>query len=103
AHPQPAKQGSESKAEHVGDVPMPPASFEMLLTTLATEALMALGQLPHPVTGKAQQHPQQAKYLIDTIDVLREKTKGNLSPHEDQASEGLLHQLRLAFIQVASK
>ena len=33
---------------------MPPASFEMLLTTLATEALMALGQVPHPITGKVE-------------------------------------------------
>src|SRR5262249_60747425 len=41
-------------ADAATDLPMPPASFEMLLTTLATEALVALGQVPHPVTGKPQ-------------------------------------------------
>ena len=80
------------------DFQFPPASFDLLLTTLATESLVALGQMPHPITGKAQPHRSHAKYLIDTIDVLREKTKGNLTPEEQQAIDGLLHQLRMVFI-----
>ncbi|MEM6330395.1 MAG: DUF1844 domain-containing protein [Planctomycetota bacterium] len=80
------------------DPPMPPASFEMLLTTLATEAMMAMGQMPHPVTGESQVRRNQAKYLIDTIEVLKDKTAGNLSEPEAQATEGLLHQLRMAFV-----
>lgn len=83
------------------DVPYPPASFEMLLTTLATEGLIALGQVPHPATGKPQVARNHAQYIIDTIDVLREKTKGNLTPPEEQAIEALLHQLRMAFIETA--
>ena len=82
-----------------GDFPMPPASLELLLTTLATEALMSLGQIPHPATGQLTTHPNQAKYLIDTIDVLREKTKGNLTPDEQQTIDSLLHQLRMVFIE----
>jgi hypothetical protein len=85
------------------DVPMPPASFELLLTTLATEALVALGEVPHPVTGKAQVRRHHAKYLIDTIDVLRQKTKGNLTPDEQQAIDGLLHQLRMTFVGAAAE
>ncbi|MEM9186569.1 MAG: DUF1844 domain-containing protein [Planctomycetota bacterium] len=82
-----------------GDDPeMPPASFELLLTTLATEAMMALGQMPHPVTGESRARPNQAKYLIDTIEVLRDKTAGNLGDAESQAVEGLLHQLRMAYV-----
>ncbi len=80
------------------DPEMPPASFEMLLTGLATEAMMAMGQIPHPVTGEASVHPNQAKYLIDTIEVLRDKTKGNTGPGEAEAIDGLLHQLRMAFV-----
>jgi hypothetical protein len=82
------------------DVPMPPASFGLLLTTLATEALMAMGQLPHPMTGQTQKHRHQARYLIDTIDMLREKTKGNLTEQEQEMLDTLLHQLRMAFIAV---
>ncbi len=81
---------------------MPPASLEMLLTMLATEAMVALGQIPHPATGQGQVDSGQAQYLIDLIDVLREKTKGNLTPREQQLMETLLHQLRLAFVETAS-
>jgi hypothetical protein len=85
------------------DVPMPPASFELLLTTLTTEALMALGQVPHPVTGKAEVRPNHAKYLIDTVEMLRQKTKGNLTPGEQQAIDSLLHQLRMLFVAAAAQ
>jgi hypothetical protein len=80
------------------DAPMPPASLELLLTMLATEALVALGQMPHPATGQVQTQRNQAEYLIDTIDVIKEKTKGNLTPGEQQLIETLLHQLRIVFV-----
>jgi hypothetical protein len=85
------------------DPPMPAASFELLLTTLATEALVALGQVPHPATGKTQVQRNQAKFFIDTVDVLRQKTAGNLTASEQQVIESLLHQMRLVFVQTADK
>jgi hypothetical protein len=91
----------ESAAEGT-DLPMPQASFEMLLTTLATEALVALGQVPHPATGKTEVHRNQAKFLIDTVDILKQKTAGNLSTSEQQVLDSLLHQLRMVFVQTAS-
>jgi hypothetical protein len=84
-----------------GAIPMPPASLEMLLTTLATEALVALGQVPHPTSGQTHVHRHQAQYLIDTIDMLRQKTKGNLTPREEQMFDSLLHQLRMVFVETA--
>lgn len=91
---------SESDAAGTDEDPaMPPASFEMLLTGLATEAMMALGQFPHPQTGESTLRKNQAKYLIDTIEMLKDKTAGNLEAGESQAVESLLHQLRMIFIQ----
>jgi len=84
-----------------GDYQMPAASLEMLVTTLATESLMALGQIPHPQTGEPIFAPEQAKYLIDTIEVIQDKTKGNTTPQESQLLEEILHQLRLAYVQIA--
>ena len=81
---------------------MPPASLEMLVTTLVTEAMISLGQVPHPQTGEVVFQPLQAKYLIDTIDMLREKTKGNVTADETNLMEQLLHQLRLAYVQLTS-
>jgi hypothetical protein len=80
---------------------MPPASLELLLTTLGTEALVSMGQLQHPLTGKLHTQRNQAKYLIDTIEVLREKTKGNLTSAEQQLIDSLLHQLRMVFVETA--
>ena len=84
------------------DFPMPPASFEMLVSTLATEALVAMGQVPHPGTGKAELRRNQAQYLIDTLDILRQKSQGNLTPAEQQLLEDVLHQLRMVFIAVTA-
>ena len=82
------------------DPPMPPASIQMLVSSLATEALMALGQVPHPVTNERKARRNQAKYLIDTIEILKEKTEGNIPPEESTAIGDLLHQLRMAFVQM---
>jgi 3-oxoacyl-ACP reductase-like protein len=100
-----AEPAQRAAPEPAGAAPMqmPPASLEMLLTMLATEALAALGQIPHPATGQAQVDRGQAQYLIDLIDVLREKTKGNLDAREDQLMETLLHQLRMAFIETTNQ
>jgi hypothetical protein len=95
----PKAEGAD--ASDLNDPPMPPASFELLLTTLATEALVSLGQVPHPVTGKTQVQRNQAKFLIDTVDILRQKTAGNLTTSEQAVVDSLLHQMRLVFVQTA--
>lgn len=97
-----ATQQPSKPAAPPGDVQMPPASLEMLITTLVTEAMISLGQIPHPHTGEAIFQPQHAKYLIDTIEVLREKTQGNVTPDESQLMDQLLHQLRLAYVQLTT-
>jgi hypothetical protein len=98
-----AGAGEQTGKTEPVDVPMPPASFELTVTTLATEALVALGQVPHPATGKTHVHRHQAQYFIDTIEVLRTKTKGNLTADEQQMIDSLLHQLRMLFISVAAQ
>jgi hypothetical protein len=95
--------GAAPSSQAPGDMPMPPASFELLLTMLATEAMVALGQIANPVTGKVDVHRGQAQYLIDLIDVLRDKTKGNLTPGEEQLIETLLHQLHMVFVETAGQ
>jgi hypothetical protein len=81
---------------------LPAASFEMLVTTLATEAMIGLGQIPHPMTQELHPDPDQARYAIDMLEMLAEKTKGNLTPGEEHGMRDLLHQLRMAFIAVQS-
>lgn len=80
----------------------PPASFEMLVTMFASEAMAGLGQFPHPLTGKQQVDLDQARYAIDMLEMLAEKTKGNLAPAEETGLRELLHQLRMSFVAVRS-
>ncbi|MEO0528961.1 MAG: DUF1844 domain-containing protein [Planctomycetota bacterium] len=91
--PDPATSGSPPE-----DPPMPPASMSMLMSSLATEALISMGQMPHPATGQVVKARNQAKYLIDTLELLQEKTAGNLTPDEATALGDILHQLRMAFV-----
>lgn len=96
--PRPQASGASGEAVHKDDPPMPPASLDLLVSTLATEAMLALGAIAHPATGKRGFHPNQAKYLIDMLAVLAEKTKGNVVAEETEAIGALLHQLRMGFI-----
>jgi Domain of unknown function (DUF1844) len=82
---------------------LPPASFEMLVTTFATEAMVALGQLPNPFTNEHAINWDHARYTIDMLQVLEDKTKGNLSADEAAVLEGLLHQLRMAFVTLQNE
>jgi len=90
--------GEEADAEAIGE--LPEASFELLISTFVTEAMVALGQFPHPGTGEIEADLGHAKFAIDMIEVIVEKTKGNLDPMEEQGIKDILHQLRMAFIAV---
>lgn len=90
--------GADAAAAAEGGPEFPPASFEMLITALATEAMMGMGQIPHPLSGQPEANLSQARYAIDMLEVIQEKTKGNLETGEEDGLRDLLHQLRMAFI-----
>ena len=78
---------------------MPPASFDFLVTTLATQAMMALGQMPGPDGKPEKVQKPIAKHYIDLLGVLEEKTKGNLEANEQKMLGGILHELRMIFLR----
>ena len=73
--------------------------FEALMSSLAMEAFVHLGDVAHPSTGRAEVNLQQAKYLIDLLGMLELKTKGNLSPTETQQLSEYLYQLRMRYVE----
>lgn len=95
---QATSDGKEAQSQE-----LPPASFEMLVSTFASEALIALGQVPNPVNNEYTLSWEHARYTIDMLQVLEDKTKGNLSTDEAAMLEGLLHQLRMAFVALQSQ
>ena len=84
---------------HRGEPALPPANLTFLVTTLATQAMVALGQIPDPFSEKAEFRPVQATHFIDTLQMLDEKTAGNRTPEESTVLHGCLHQLRMLFVQ----
>jgi hypothetical protein len=77
---------------------LPQPSLEVIISTFATQAAVALGQLPNPMTGNTEDDLEQAKFAIDLLQVLEEKTKGNRDEHEEQLLTDVLYKLRLIFI-----
>jgi hypothetical protein len=69
---------------------------------LATSALVNLGEVPNPVDNKQSVDLEMARHNIDTLSMLGEKTKGNLTPSEEQLLAGLLNELRLKFVAKSS-
>lgn len=77
----------------------PPPTFEFLVQTIFTQALMALGRIPNPITQKTYTNLETAKHFIDTLAMLEAKTAGNLATDERQLLEETLHQLRMMFME----
>jgi hypothetical protein len=78
---------------------LPEPSFATLISMLSTQAMVALGLLPNPMTKKAEKELPVARYFIDLIGVLEKKTAGNLDREEAAALDETLHTLRMAFVQ----
>lgn len=78
----------------------PESLFESFVENLALRALINLGVTPNPITGQNEKDLNQAKYLIDTLEMLGKKTNGNLTANESKKLDEILHELRLAFVKV---
>lgn len=79
---------------------IPPATFQTLLSTMISQALMYMGGIADPQTGKAMIHLDAAKHSIDLLGILEEKTKGNLSDEESKLLSQALNELRMSFLSL---
>jgi hypothetical protein len=79
---------------------LPPPSFQLLVSSLATQTLMAMGQIPDP-EGKMTAQLDHAKHAIDMLAMLETKTKGNLTGDEATMLDQVLHELRMAYIAIS--
>lgn len=77
-----------------------PASFVNFLSTLASQAFASLGAMPHPVTGQRSLDLETAKYWIEVLSMLKDKTEGNLLGKEAELLTGILSDLKMNFVQI---
>lgn len=74
------------------------ASFSTLVLSIGSSAAMALGLAPNPVSGKTEKDLALARFNIDLLVMLRDKTKGNLSADEQHFVDSIVSDLQMKFI-----
>jgi len=94
-----AKAAAEKVAEDSQEAPLPEINFSTFIFSLNTSALLHLGEIPDPASGKEQKDLAMAKQTIDLIAMLEEKTKGNLTSEEENLVKHILYELRLRYVQ----
>lgn len=98
AKPEPAGTGPAAQTNL--NVPKRSPEFENLVRSLGQNAAMLLGGYADPRTGQPMLDLEGAREMIDMLDILREKTIGNLAPEEDTLLLDVLGNLKLAFMEM---
>jgi len=96
----PAEKGKAPATPPPADAPKRVPAFENLVRMLGQNAAMVLGGYADPQTGQPIIDPEAARELIDMLDALHEKTKGNLAPEEDNLLLDLLGKLKLTYLEI---
>jgi len=98
SEPDASATASASRPEQV-----PPASLETLISTIATQALFSLGAIPDPRTNQRMTNLDLARHHVDTLAIVEEKTRGNLSDAEQAMISQTLYELRSRYIAVSNQ
>jgi len=101
AEKEPSEESSEK--ETAAGEGLPEISFSAFVISLSTQALMHLGEIANPLSGKVETDVPVARQLIDIIAVLREKTRGNLDLGEAKLMDDVLFDLRMRYVEAVKK
>ena len=96
-----AEQEDKQEDEPQERGPLPAGNLAALISMLATQSLFAMGLLQ--VKGQEDRKPdlEMAKYNIDMLETIEEKTKGNLTEEEQTVLSTALSELRMGYVRVA--
>lgn len=98
--PAPAPTDAKAAPQPPVDAPKRSPAFENLIRMIGSNAAMVLGAYADPRTGQPVIDPEAARELIDMLDALQEKTKGNLAPEEDGLLLDLLGKLKMTYLEI---
>ncbi|MCB0340348.1 MAG: DUF1844 domain-containing protein [Bdellovibrionales bacterium] len=93
------KTANKSESE----VDQPKVDFSSFIMSFATQALMQLGEIAPPEGMDIKKDIQGAHATIDLLDMIKEKTKGNLEEFEDNLLKEILHNLHIAFVRASKR
>lgn len=90
-----AKRAADAAA---AQTPLPEVTFSTFVMSLASSALVHLGEVPEPESGRTMANLPVAKHTIDILAMLQEKTGNCLAADERRLLEGLLYELRMKYV-----
>jgi len=101
----PSTTPSEAEREPISEDYSPEGAggFETLVSYLSTTAMFQLGLLPGPGGERIPTDLPNARRTIDLLEVLQEKTQGNLTPDEARLLDDILYELRLSFVEMEKR
>ncbi len=79
---------------------MPKVTFSTFILSMSSSVLVQLGEVPDPASGTKHQDKLMAKHSIDLLDMLKEKTKGNLDTQEEQMLDSILFELKMKYVKI---
>jgi hypothetical protein len=97
----PQAEASRPAANRPSSEPPPELTFAAFLWSLSEQAMAALGEIPDPMSGKVTHDLILAQQMIDIIIMLRDKTRGNLDPHEQALLKEILSGLQMKYVELA--
>jgi hypothetical protein len=97
------EEAEKEKKQEVKEArgPLPEGNFAALISMLTTQSLFALGLLQVKDQEKKEPDLEMAKYHIDILETIQEKTKGNLTKEEETVLSNTLNELRMGYVRVA--
>ena len=101
--PGPAEQKPVDSAQTQGQKgtgSLPEPDFSALVISLASTAQISMGNMPNPQTNKPEQNLPAAQQMINILGMLKERTKGNLTPEEQALLDNVLFSLRMQYVKV---
>jgi hypothetical protein len=103
AVPQPAGEEAPQPAAvpEPAEAPRRSPSFEMLVDLVARNAVALLGGITDPRTGQPMMDLEGAREVVDMLDALREKTRGNLAPEEEQLLLDVIGSLKMSYLELS--
>ncbi|KPJ69308.1 MAG: hypothetical protein AMJ45_00530 [Syntrophobacter sp. DG_60] len=93
------KESKADESREVKEQPLPPITFSSFIASLSSSALMHLGEIPDLTGGGVKKNLTLAKQTIDVLEMLREKTKGNLDADEEGLLNNVLFDLRVRYVK----
>lgn len=100
---EPPRQEGPQRASGQKEEVLPKVTFSSFIYSLSTTCLVHLGEVPDPATKQRQKNLPLARQTIEVLEMLAEKTKGNLNEEEEGLLKALLTELRICYVKAVSQ